>query len=151
SPTASGLVPGALTVSTDAPLGTDPVGLSGTGSGSIVSNVSLSPASLTFGNVVAGGASATQVVTLTNTSASTSLTINSVTVSGTSYAETDSCVGQVIAPGSTCTISVTFQPYANLAPLSYPGAITVSDSDGLSPQVLGLSGTAVAPISSSED
>jgi len=151
APTVSGSIPGALTVSTDAGLGTQPVNLKGTGSGSVASKVSFSPAGLAFGNLEAGTVSAVKTVTLTNMSASASLTISSVSIPGTSYHVTNTCAGQMIPPGGTCTIHVSFRPSADFAPVSYPAAITVTDSDSTSPQVVGLSGTAVAPVSAAQD
>jgi hypothetical protein len=151
SPTLSGSIPGALTVTTDASLGTQPLALSGIGSGSVVPDVSFTPASLAFGNLEAGTVSTVQTVTLTNTSATSSLTINTVSIPGANYSATDNCAGQIIPPAGTCTVNVTFQPSPDFAPVSYPAAITVADSDTTSPQVVGLSGTAVAPISASQD
>ncbi len=151
SPTISGSIPGALTVVTDAALGTQPVGLSGVGDGSVIPNLSFSPATLQFGNLEAGTTSASRTVTLTNTSASASLTVNTVGTSSGNYNETDTCAGQIIPAGGSCTINVSFKPTANLAPISYPAAITVSDSDATSPHVVGISGTAVASISASAD
>ena len=149
APTVSGVVPGALTVVTDAALGTQPTSLTGTGSGSVTANLSFSPATVTFADQEAGTTSTAQPVTLTNTSGVSSLTINSVSSSGANYLENDTCTGQVLPPGGTCTINVSFGPIANLAPMSYAGAITVSDSDSTSPNVLGLSGNGVAPVTTS--
>jgi hypothetical protein len=144
-PTAKGSIPGALTVSTDASPAAQPVGLNGIGSGSATSQVAFSPSSLSFGNQEAGTSSASQTVTLTNTSSSSSLTIQSVAVSG-GYSATHTCTAP-IAPNGTCTITATFQPAAGLVTIPYPGAITVADSGSTSPQVVGLSGTGVAPVS----
>src|SRR5437868_5118784 len=74
-PTVSGTISGALTVSTDAFPGTQPVGLSGKGTGSATSRIVLSPTSLNFGREEAGTASASKTVTVTNTSTSTSVSI----------------------------------------------------------------------------
>ena len=146
SPTVSGLVPGAIAVVTDATLGTQPVGLTGTGSGALTATLSFSPASLTFANQEAGTSSSARTVTVTNTSGVLSLTINSVASSGSNFIETDNCSGQVLAPAGSCTINVTFQPAANLVPISYAGVITVNDTDSTSPNVVGLSGLGVAPV-----
>jgi hypothetical protein len=143
-PTAKGKIPGALTVSSDAALAAQPVGLSGVGSGSANSQAAFSPTSLTFGNQEAGTASASQTVTLSNASSSSSLTVQSITASG-NYSETNTCTAPV-APNGTCSITVTFQPTANLVPISYPGAITVVASDAASPHVIGLSGAGVTPV-----
>ncbi|MGH9498276.1 MAG: choice-of-anchor D domain-containing protein [Terriglobales bacterium] len=149
APTVSGVVPGAITVVTDASPGTQPVSLTATGSGSIVPNLSFSTAALLFADQEAGTSSAAQPVTLTNTSGSSSLTIISVNSSGPNYLENDTCSGQVLPPSGTCTINVSFGPTANLAPMNYAGAITVSNSDSTSPNVFGLSGKGVAPVTSS--
>ena len=146
-PTSSATIPGALNVTTDASPGTQPVALTGVGTGSGSSNVAFSASRLVFGNQEADSTSPPKSVTLTN-QGSTSLTIHSVGVSA-GYASTDNCAGKMLSPGSTCSIGVTFAPDADFAPVDYPAAITVVDSDSSSPQVVGLSGTGVAPITSS--
>jgi hypothetical protein len=144
-PSNKGTIAGALSISSDAPLAAQPVGLTGIGSGSATSQVSISPATLSFGGQEAGTSSTSQVVTLTNNSSSASLNIQGITASA-GYSQTNTCSGPV-APGGTCTISVTFQPAANLVTVSYPGAITVADSSPTSPHVIALSGTGGAPVS----
>lgn len=146
-PTMSGTIAGTLNVATDASPGTQPLGLTGKGAGSVSSHVTFSSGSLAFGNQEAGTASAQKSVTVTNTSGAT-LTIQSVGTSA-GYASTNDCAGQVLAAGGSCTINVSFQPVADFTPVDYPGAITVVDSDSTSPQVVSLAGTGVAPITSS--
>jgi Divergent InlB B-repeat domain/Abnormal spindle-like microcephaly-assoc'd, ASPM-SPD-2-Hydin len=150
-PTLSATVPGAVVVVTDALTGTQPVGLSGSGSGTVTSQVSFSSATLNFGNGEAGETSASQTVTLTNTSNTQSLSITAVSASGAGYSEVDTCTGATIPPGENCTITAKFQPYSDLAPLTYSGAITVMDSDVTAPHVVGLSGVGVAPVTASPD
>ena len=147
-PTVKGKLAGAISVDTDAPLAAQPVGLTGVGSGTTIGSVSFTPASLDFGAREASTTSPGQTVILKNTSSSSSLTVTSVAASA-GYGTTDTCAGHVIAPNGTCTITATFQPTANLVPISYPGAITVVDGDSTSPHVIGLSGSSVAPVSSS--
>jgi len=150
SPTTKGSIPGAINISTDASPGTQPVGLSGTGTGSVSSQIAISPATLDFGNREAGSAGATQTVTITNSSNSQSLSITSLAPSSTVYQlSADSCSGQTIPAGGHCTFDVGFQPIAKFASVSYPGAITVSHSDVTSPGVVGLTGNGVPPITSS--
>jgi hypothetical protein len=146
-PTFSGAIPGSINVTTDASPGTQPVALSGIGTGSVLSNLSFSHPSLAFGNQEAGTSSTQHAVTLTN-KGGTSLTIQSVSASS-GYESTDNCEGAMLSPGGTCSINVKFKPDADFAPVSYPGAITIVDSDSTSPQVVGLSGSGVAAITSS--
>jgi ASPM-SPD-2-Hydin domain-containing protein/List-Bact-rpt repeat protein/centrosomal CEP192-like protein len=145
-PTLSGTIPGALSVATDASPGTQPVALTGVGTGSVSSNVSFSSASLAFADQEAGTSSAQKTITLTN-NGSSSVTIQSVGVSA-GYTSTDNCAGAMLSAGGTCSINVKFQPVADFAPVTYPGAVTVVDSDTTSPQVVGLSGNGVAAITS---
>jgi len=77
------------------------------------------------------------------------LTVSAVISPGPNYPVANTCVGKLIAPGGTCSIAVTFKPNANFATASYPGAITVLDSDSTSPQVVGLSGAGVPPVTTS--
>ena len=141
-PTAGTVIPGALSISTDA-TGPAPVSLVGTGTSGPSSNVLLSAASLNFGSETVGLFTNTQTVTLTNTSSTSSLNIQSVTASGFGVYDLQfarpPCSG-MLAPGAQCVIVAFFNPLANLMPASYPGAITIVDNDVTSPQVIGLSG-----------
>jgi probable HAF family extracellular repeat protein len=69
--------------------------------------LSVTPAPLSFGNQAVGTTSASQLVTVKN-NATTTIPINSVTVSG-DFVATNNC-GATLAPGSSCTIGVTFSP-----------------------------------------
>ena len=138
-PTASRAVPGALSLMVSD--GSNPaVGLSGSGSGSVITHVSLSPSSVDFGNETLGTTTPMQIVTLTNTGA-TSLTFQSVSVSSPYILEArqPTCTG-MLPPGGQCILVVSFAPPLAAGPASYPGAITIVDSDPSSPQVIGLSG-----------
>ncbi len=72
--------------------------------------ISLGPSSLSFAAQAVATLSATQTVTLTSTG-NTPVTINSLVVSG-DFVESDTCSGQSIAVGATCTIQVVFAPAA---------------------------------------
>jgi alpha-tubulin suppressor-like RCC1 family protein len=102
---------------------------------------SVSPASVSFGNEVDGTTSAAQSVTLTSTGTAT-LTVTSVTIGGANPGDfavtTNTCSGQVLAVGSTCSVAVTFTPAA-----SGPRSATLTFSDNAatgSPQTVSLSG-----------
>ncbi|MDD4882259.1 MAG: choice-of-anchor D domain-containing protein, partial [Gallionellaceae bacterium] len=76
-------------------------------------NASFNPALLVnFGNI-ATGATATEIVTVTN-SGTAPLLISSATVNGNRFGKgSDSCTGQTIPVNGTCTVAVTFNPNNN--------------------------------------
>ncbi len=76
--------------------------------GTPLTTATLAPASLTFANQVTGTTSSAQTVTLTNTGG-TALEPASIAVDA-DFGETDDCQNAPVAPGSTCTIRVTFTP-----------------------------------------
>jgi hypothetical protein len=132
APTATGTRNGALTL-TDSVSGS-PQTVIFTGSG-YVSTLSVAPVSLTFGSQALKTSSATQVVTVTNTGAS-SITISSASTSG-DFGQTNNC-GTVAANGGTCSVSVKFSPTASG---TRSGTLSVNGSFAGSPQTLSLSGT----------
>jgi len=106
----------------------------------VVPVVTFSAASLTFGNQFAGTRSSAQVLTLTN-SGYAPLSISSLGVSG-DFLQTNNC-GSTLSAGASCTINVTFAPAMGGA---RTGAVTITDNAGGSPHIVGLMGTAVAPV-----
>jgi len=100
--------------------------------------VTVSPASLAFGNEVVGATSAKKPVTLTNTGTST-LDITSIVTSG-DFGQTTSTkpCGSTLAAGKSCTIEVTFTPTKVGA---RTGTLTITDNSPSSPQTVALSGT----------
>src|SRR6202041_173955 len=87
--------------------------------------VTVSPASLTFGNVVVGATSGKKPVTLTNTGTST-LNISIITTSGEFGQPTSAkpC-GSTLAAGKSCKIEVTFTP---TQVGSRTGSLTITDN-----------------------
>ena len=102
---------------------------------------SVSPSSLSFGNVAAGTASGSQAITLANNGTG-ALSIGSITASG-DFSETNNC-GSSLAAGNACTVNVTFSPSFTGA---VSGAVTFSDGVSTSPQLVALGGTGVTPLS----
>ena len=102
--------------------------------------VTLSPASLSFGNVVINTTSAAKTVTLTNSGTGT-LNISSIAPSG-SFAISAKTCGTTLAAGAKCTVKVNFTPTV-LGALT--GALTFTDNAADSPQTVPLSGTGVVP------
>ena len=103
--------------------------------------VSLSRASLSFGNHPVGKSSAALNVILTNSDGATALSIDSIVASG-DYTESDDCNGK-LAPSASCTLLVSFKP--NTTGL-VSGTVTLTDDATTSPQLINLSGTGVLPI-----
>jgi hypothetical protein len=101
-------------------------------------NVTLSPTSLTFGNQTVGTTSPAQSITLSNFG-STTLSITSITASS-NFGQTNTC-NSTLAPGASCTVSVTFTP-GHTGSLN--GTLSCADSAADSPQTVALSGTGVA-------
>jgi Bacterial Ig domain/Abnormal spindle-like microcephaly-assoc'd, ASPM-SPD-2-Hydin len=117
------------------------VGLLGTGAAPVAQ---VAPTSLTFANTNVGTTTAAQNVTLSNIG-SAPLTIANIAVSDTTnYAQTSSCV-LLLAPGASCTISVTFHP-TTFGPKN-ANLIVTDNSNGVagSTQNVALTGTGLAP------
>ena len=141
TPSVSGTISGALTLSDSAPDSPELVALSGKGTGTVTQTVTFSPTSLTFTSQSTGTTSAGKKLTLTNKGTS-SLVIGTVAASG-DFSETDTCAGHTIAVNGTCTITVTFTPSTTG---SIKGAISVADAAVTSPQVVALTGTGAAAL-----
>ena len=123
-----------MTITDNAPNSPQSVLLTGVGTW-----VSLSPASLDFGNQLVGTSSQPQTVTLTN-HAARDLAIYGGKLTGTnpaSFAETNNC-GASVPAGGSCTISVTFTPCCKG---SRSATLEIKDNGGASPQAVSLTGT----------
>jgi uncharacterized repeat protein (TIGR01451 family) len=102
-----------------------------------VPTITVSPASLTFGQQRAGTTSASQPVTITNTG---SVTVNfSSILTSASFPKTTTC-GATLAPTASCTVDVSFSPSSNGF---FTGTLQIqSDATG-SPHSVDLFGTGV--------
>jgi subtilase family serine protease len=144
-----------LTASATAATGTVTVTITGT-SGTLTNTTTLSltvnaivtgptvtvtPSSLTWGNLVVGATSGKRAVTLTNTG-TTTLSITSIITSG-DFGQVTSAkpCGSTLAAGKSCTIDVTFTP---TQVGTRTGALTLTDNSPSSPQTVALSGTGTA-------
>ena len=103
--------------------------------------LTLSVATLSFGNVTIATSSAAQTVTVIN-SGTGSLTISNIAITG-DFAETSNGCSTALAANASCTISVVFTPTAVGA---RTGSLTVSSNAATSPQSVALSGTGAAPV-----
>jgi len=98
--------------------------------------IAVSPARLDFGTQAVATASQPLTITLSNNSSS-GLNIDDVLTSGIDFSQSNSC-GPTLAPGVSCTVSVTFRP-AISGPRS--GTLLIFDSAPHSPQLVALTGT----------
>lgn len=114
------------------------VPLTGTGT---VSGPALAaaPASLDFGTLTAGLASAPQTVTLSNPGTATT-TLTSITSTSGEFTLQSSTCGASLAAGASCTVGVSFAPSASGA---RTGALTVASNAPGSPLSVALTGTGV--------
>jgi hypothetical protein len=109
----------------------------------ILSAVNLSPRTLTFVNQPLGMESPSQTVLLRN-DGNSALVISSLAMSGatgSSFSETDNCVGNLSAAGASCSISVAFTPTAIG---SQSANLAIATNLPSSPLLVPLTGTGVA-------
>ena len=150
--TPTGLTPfsATLTFTDDANPITQTVTLTGTG---VTSTVNFSPSPVAFNSQRLNTTSGKQTSTLSN-NGSTTLTITSVTLTGTNSGDfalatpasgTDCRTAGTVAAGGTCIIAATFTPTA-LG--SRTATISVADSATGSPHTVTLTGTGIAPAAS---
>lgn len=107
-PTTIGLQNGLVAISDSASSKPQMIELGGTGT-----TLTASPPQINFGSQKVGTQSSPQNVTLTNTG-SIAIKVAGVNIAGADlfdYLETNTC-GKQIAPGATCTVSITFFPQA---------------------------------------
>jgi hypothetical protein len=102
-PAITGPDSGSLTITDNATGSAQVVPLTSTGA-----NITISPATLSFGSQTVGTTSAAQTSTVTNLGVST-VTISKISENSSQYAQTNTC-GTSLPGGSSCTISVTFSP-----------------------------------------
>ena len=141
TPAAPGARAATVNITDDAAGSPQTVSLSGTGT---VPAVTLSATSLAYGNQRVGTTSAGQNVTLTNNDAAP-LNLTSITITGAQAADFAFAAGNTcptgagsVAPGASCTISVSFTPAATGVRAA---TVNITDNAAGSPQRVSLSGT----------
>ncbi len=108
-------------------------------------NVTLSPLTLPFGNVVENTTSAAKKITLNN-GGSVALTIATISATPSNYVVTSTncpLSPSTLRAGLSCTIYLSFTP---VALGSVTGTLSVTDNASNSPQTVSLNGTGVAPV-----
>ena len=136
TPAASGSRTAGLRIVSSDPASPLQITLSGTGTAPAVT---LSPTSLAFGTQALATPSTARSVTLRN-SGNASMTISGISIAGTNasdFARTTTC-STSLAAGSSCTISVTFQPTAVGA---RSASVSIADNAPGTPHTIALTGT----------
>lgn len=146
SPTAAGQRQASVDIVDDTVHGTHAIPIAGVAT-LPVANLTVTPASLAFGNVVVSTASATKTVTVKSTG-TIPLTVSSVAVGGANPTEFtlvgQTCTAAPLAIGATCTVSLAFKPTAAAA-RSATVRITTDAPSGVA--VVPITGTGVGPTS----
>lgn len=136
SPTTSGAQTGTVTITDSASNSPQTISLKGTG----VLPVTLTPATLAFGDQTVGTTSAPKTETVANNQKVT-LDITNIAISGadaSNFAETATTCGSTLSAGAKCTITVTFTPSVKGG---RSATLKLTDSASTSPQTAKLTGT----------
>lgn len=154
TPTAAGARTGNVTITTDAAVTADTIALSGTGVAVTTPQLTVTPASLAFGDLAIGASSSAQATTLKNVG-NGAMQVKSIVIGGTNktdFSQTNGC-GTSLAAGASCTVNVIFKPTAagnRAASID----VATDAGDGLDSVTLsgnGLGTTPLGPILSISD
>lgn len=140
APTATGNVPGSISLASNATSSPTVIGLSGNGVPVPVLALVANPSSLNFGDVLVASADI-RSVTLTNTG-NTSITVNTATVAGAGFSIAGLALPVTLAAGQNVSFSTQFAPGAAGA---VSGSVSIASTATNSPAVIALSGNGVAP------
>jgi hypothetical protein len=108
-------------------------------------NVSVTPTTLTFGNVPVGTISAIHTMTLNNTGGSTFTSLTVTFPAGSRYSRAGGTCDTGLLAGSSCTIDVVFSPAATGASNSNVAITSASTSFTVTGSPVTLNGTGSAP------
>ncbi len=138
-PPSQGTLSGSITIANDSTTPNVVVGLSGTGASTSQPGISVSPASIAFGNVTIGAPNSQTIVLQNNGTAA--LTISQASVSGAGFSMSGLAIPATIAAGSSTTFNVAFGP---AAAGTISGSVSLVSNAPGSPTAIPLSGTGVA-------
>ncbi len=136
SPSSAGSVSGSVSLVSNASDSTLAVPLSGTGA---TQTLSVSPSTLSFGDVTVGSSSVLPVV-VTN-AGTASVTVSSVAISGAGFSFTGPALPLTLASGQDTSLSVTFDP--TTASGDVTGSLSVVSNGTNSPTVASLTAAGV--------
>jgi Abnormal spindle-like microcephaly-assoc'd, ASPM-SPD-2-Hydin/Protein of unknown function (DUF1573) len=138
APTAVGTMTGSLSVVSNASNSPATIALSGTG---VQPQISVTPASVSFSGVSVG-ASNTQSVSIKNTGTAT-LTVSQATLAGTTFSLSGMAMPLSLAPGASSAFTVAFTP---ASASSFYANLSLVNNSPTSPVVVALAGTSVASV-----
>jgi hypothetical protein len=141
TPTAGGPRTATLTFDHTGAASPQSVSLAGTGT----APVSVSPSSLSFGNVTAGSTSPAKLVTVSN-GQTVPVAFTNISAAG-DFVVTGNTCGASIGPGASCVISVAFAPAALGA---RNGTLTIAHDAPASPQSVALTGNGTQALKSNK-
>ena len=136
APTAAGSVTGSVSVASNATNSPAVISLSGVG---VQPQISVVPASVSFGNVVVGTKN-TQTITLKN-AGTANLSVSQATVSGSGFATSGLTLPLTLTPGQSTNFNVAFAP---AGAGSVTGSVSLVSNAPGSPTAIPLSGSGVA-------
>ena len=143
SPTSAGAVSGTLAVTSNA--SNSPLNVALSGTGTAPGQLSVSPATLTFGNVTVGANSA---LSGTLTASGASVIVSSASINSSEYALSGISLPKTITAGQSVSFTVTFTPNAVG---TANASLTFASNATNAPTVESLTGAGVAPQPHSVD
>jgi hypothetical protein len=105
-------------------------------------SLTVNPSSLAFGTVTIG-AKSTVPATVTN-SGTASVTISNVSIAGAGFGASGVSTGQILAPGQSASLSVTFTPSTTTG---VTGNVTITSNATNSPTAVSLTGSGLQTVS----
>jgi hypothetical protein len=138
SPTAAGNDTGSIVITSNDPNSPATIALTGSGTTAAVGRLTLTPASLSFGNTAVGSNSALPT-TLTNSGQAT-VNISQIAVSGAEFTMSGLSAPASLAPGQSVPLAVKFAPTATG---NATGGVTITSNAANSPVQLTMAGTGV--------
>lgn len=139
-PTETGAITATLRIPSSDPEGTIEVALDANGIPAPAPGIAVDPPSWVAGDAYVTGDTSTQLVTVTSTGTG-DLTVGTITISGAGFSKSaDGATGQVIPPGESRTLLLTFDPASTGAKT---GTLTIPSDAGAS-VVVALTGMGVA-------
>ena len=137
APTAAGSASGSLSIVSDA--SNSPLSIALSGTGTAPGQLAVSPATLSFGNVVVGTSSSLNG-TLNATGAA--VTVSSASITNNEFVLSGISLPATIGAGSSASFTVTFTPQASGAA---SGSLSFTSNATNSPTVQSVTGTGTAP------